>query len=156
GLAGAVSVISVKFTTARGLAREVIDGLTSERRTVSAPPELTLPGRPAEGVAALSESARVSHGGTLPDDVLEHLVRAYGSRYERVIALAQRLEGGRDRVSPDAPVSFAELAYGAAHEHARTADDLLWRRTELGARGLVDGTARRAAERALLLAAGSS
>jgi glycerol-3-phosphate dehydrogenase len=153
GLAGAVSVISVKFTTARGLAREVVDGLTSKRRSVTAMPELTLPGRPPEGVWALHEGARTRHGGALPDDVLEHLVRAYGSRYERVVALARRLDGGSDRVSPGAPVIFAQLAYGAAHEHARTVDDLLWRRTELGARGLIDDAALRAAERALLLAA---
>ncbi|HSJ64616.1 MAG TPA: FAD-dependent oxidoreductase [Gemmatimonadaceae bacterium] len=153
GLAGAVSVISVKFTTARGLAREVVDGLTGERRRGAAMQELTLPGRPAEGVTALHDGARARHGGALPDDILEHLVHAYGSRYERVIALAHRLDGGRDRVSPDAPVIFAQLVYGAAHEQARTVDDLLWRRTELGARGLIDGAVIRAAERALLLAA---
>jgi glycerol-3-phosphate dehydrogenase len=153
GLAGAVSVISVKFTTARELAREVVDGLTSERRAVTATPELALPGKPPEGVSALREAARARHGGVLPDDVLEHLVRAYGSRYERVVAMAQHLDGGRDRVSPDAPVIFAQLVYGASYERARTADDLLWRRTELGARGLADGAAVRAAERALLLAA---
>jgi glycerol-3-phosphate dehydrogenase len=156
GLAGAMSVISVKFTTARGLAREVVDGLTSERRGATAMPGLTLPGRPAEGMSELRDVARARHGGALSDEVLEHLVRAYGTRYERVVALAQRLDGGRDRVSPDAPVIFAQLVYGAAHEHAQTVDDLLWRRTELGARGLIDGAALRAAERALILAAEAS
>jgi glycerol-3-phosphate dehydrogenase len=153
GAPGAVSVVSVKFTTARRVAREVVDHLTGERRAEHAPPSLTLPGKPAHDISAVVAAARSRDGGVLPHDVLEHLVRAYGSRYERIIELAQRIDGGGDRLCPDAPVIFAQLVYGAIEEQACTTDDLLWRRTELGARGLIDDAAVRAAERALRLAA---
>jgi glycerol-3-phosphate dehydrogenase len=153
GTPGAVSVVSVKFTTARRVAREVVDGLTGERRSDANAPSLTLPGKLARDVETVVSGARSRYGGVLPQDVLEHLVRAYGSRYERIIELAQRIDGGGNRLSADAPVIFAQLVYGAAEERARTADDLLWRRTELGARGLAGADAVRAAERALRLGA---
>ncbi len=96
--------------------------------------------------------ARRRYGGVLPEDVIDHLVRAYGSRYERVAALAQAIDGGTRRLAPGAPVLAAEMTYGAREEDARTPEDRLWRRTELGARGLISTDAVQAAEDALRIA----
>jgi glycerol-3-phosphate dehydrogenase len=85
--------------------------------------------------------------------VIEHLVHAYGAAYERVIAISDQVAGGKRRVHPDAPVIHAQLVFGVIEEDARTADDLLWRRTELGARGLITDDARRAAQSAFELSA---
>lgn len=112
---------------------------------------MPLPGKPAHGSAGTLADARARYSRLIPDDVLEHLVRAYGSRYERVIALSQVVDGGDRRISPHAPVIFAQLVYGAREEQARTAADLLWRRCELGPRGLVTAQAERDADRALAL-----
>jgi glycerol-3-phosphate dehydrogenase len=153
GVGGAFSVVSVKFTTARRVAADVVDRLTGAKapRTTSAL-TIPLPGKPVQSMAATLADARARYAPLLPDDVIEHLVRAYGSRYERVIALSREIDGGDRRLSPDAPVILAQLVYGAREEQARTAEDLLWRRCELGPRGLVTAELEHEARRALVVA----
>jgi glycerol-3-phosphate dehydrogenase len=57
------------------------------------------------------------------------MVRAYGTRLERVLGTAKR----REDVAPwFGPLSTAEVRYLMKHEFARTADDVLWRRSKLG------------------------
>jgi glycerol-3-phosphate dehydrogenase len=57
------------------------------------------------------------------------LVRAYGTRVERILAGAKQ----REDIAPFfGPLSAAEVRYLMAHEWARTADDVLWRRSKLG------------------------
>jgi glycerol-3-phosphate dehydrogenase len=149
GVPGAWSVVSIKFTNARRVAADVVDRLTSRRSADTG--VLPLPGRPAESVQSVIEGARRQYP-TLPADVVEHLVRSYGTRFKGVTELATRIPGGSDRVVADAPVIAAQLAFGAIEEDGRTEDDLLWRRTELGARGLITAEARQAAREALRIA----
>ena len=149
GVPGALSVVSVKFTTARHVAAETVDRITGRRIARDGVPRLLLPGTPAGDVTSTIASARARFGTLLPDDVVEHLVRAYGARYEDVIAIAARVESGVERVEAGAPVIRAQFLYAAIHELGRTADDLVWRRTELGARGLATDGARRHAARCL-------
>jgi glycerol-3-phosphate dehydrogenase len=62
----------------------------------------------------------------LPERVLGRWARQYGARVELLMA-------GGDAGPQIVPgVYEAELRYLAAHEWARTADDILWRRTKLG------------------------
>jgi len=153
GVLGALTVVSVKFTTARQVAGEVVDRLTGTPRSRSTTAlTIPLPGKPVPDVATVLTEARSRFGRLLPDDVLEHLVRAYGSRYQQVIALSRTIEGGDRRLSPDAPVIFAQLVHAAREEQGCTPEDLLWRRCELGARGLATEEATREAERALRMA----
>ena len=57
------------------------------------------------------------------------LVRAYGTRVERVMGDARQ----RSDIAPFfGPLSAAEVRYLMTYEWARTADDLLWRRSKLG------------------------
>jgi glycerol-3-phosphate dehydrogenase len=57
------------------------------------------------------------------------LVRAYGTRVERVLGDAKR----REDIGPFfGPLSAGEVRYLMQHEWARTADDVLWRRSKLG------------------------
>jgi glycerol-3-phosphate dehydrogenase len=149
GAPGAFSVVSIKFTNARRVATDVVDRLTSRRSGFGG--VLPLPGRVAEPIASFVDGARRQHPA-LPPDVVEHLVRSYGIRFERVIDLAHRMPGGFERIVPGAPVISAQLGYGAAEEDGRTEDDLLWRRTELGARGLITDAARQHARSAIRFA----
>jgi glycerol-3-phosphate dehydrogenase len=149
GAAGALSAVSVKFTTARRVAAEAVARIVADRRRgprPARPTRLQLPGAPAGTLADLAAEARRRHGETVPPDVLNHLVRSYGSRYEQVLDHRHTLAGWDERVVPDAPVIHAQLVHGAAVEGARTVEDLLWRRTELGARGLLTPAARERAE----------
>ena len=57
------------------------------------------------------------------------LVRAYGTRVERVMGDARK----REDIAPFfGPLSAAETRYLMKHEWARTAEDVLWRRSKLG------------------------
>jgi glycerol-3-phosphate dehydrogenase len=67
------------------------------------------------------------------------LVRAYGTRARRILADAHRIEDlGRDF---GATLTEAEVAYLVEHEWARTAEDILWRRSKLGLRMGAEGAA---------------
>lgn len=158
GAPGLLSAISVKYTTARKVAEEVVDRVFAKLGSAPAP-SLTattpLPGAPAS-VRDLLAAAQRDHGEQLPADVLEYLVRSYGTRYERVLAYRRTLPGWNERVVREAPVIRAELAYCAAEEMACSADDLVHRRTELGPRGLASAAALAAAREALAVAEGSA
>jgi glycerol-3-phosphate dehydrogenase len=66
----------------------------------------------------------------LPTDVSHRLARAYGARAERFLGRARSMaELGE---SFGAGLTRAEVDYLIAHEWARSADDVLWRRSKLG------------------------
>ena len=46
-------------------------------------------------------------------------------------------------IHPDAPDVLAQIAYAGEHEWAVSVEDVLWRRTTLGYRGLADAAAAR-------------
>ena len=68
----------------------------------------------------------------LDDDHARRLVHAYGTRIDRVLGVAKNLEDLGTRFGAD--LTEAEVRYLVRHEWARTADDILWRRTKLGIR----------------------
>jgi glycerol-3-phosphate dehydrogenase len=83
--------------------------------------------------------ARVAHArrtwAFLDEREAWRLVCAYGTRIERVLGDATR----REDIGPFfGPLSAAEVCYLMKHEWARTADDVLWRRSKLGLRTSAD------------------
>ena len=66
----------------------------------------------------------------LPAALARRLARAYGSRIERILGNATDLAGlGRDF---GGGLTEAEVVYLRDQEWARTAEDVLWRRSKLG------------------------
>jgi glycerol-3-phosphate dehydrogenase len=66
----------------------------------------------------------------IDSSVLDRLSHQYGARLELLIGAAKNV---RDLGSEVAPGLYeAELNYLIEHEWARTAEDVLWRRTKLG------------------------
>jgi len=113
-----LSVFGGKLTTARALAEEALTklGVVGPRWTAAAP----LPG---------GESAPAPRPW-LPAPMMARLGQAYGDRLDLLLAGASSLAGlGRHF---GAGLYEAEVRYLVAHEFARTADDVLWRRTRLG------------------------
>jgi glycerol-3-phosphate dehydrogenase len=154
GCPGAMSVVTVKFTTANAVANHVLDRIMADRGARGRPDRVVepLPGGAFESLEQLRTGAKERYGGLLPADVLEHLVRTYGARYRAVIEALRHVEDWDRRVVPEAPVIRAQLIHGALAEQGRTAADLLWRRTELGPRGLANAAAHQVAEEVLTLA----
>ncbi len=152
----AISAISVKYTTGRLVAEQAVDLVVRKLGRDKSPSETSdtpLPGAPVVGVAELVRQAVDRWGDELDSEVIEHLVRSYGSRYERVLACRRADPEWDRRVDPGAPVIKAQLTYGVQHEMACTPEDLLARRTELGARGITSPATRAMAAEVLAVAA---
>lgn len=120
-----LSVFGGKITTARALALEALDrlGLGGFKFTASA----TLPGgniNPAFN-AWLAALAR-----WMPGPLVHRLACAYGTRLEKLLEGAQAMRDlGRHF---GAGLHEREVRYLIDVEFARTAEDVLWRRTKLG------------------------
>jgi len=131
GSAPLLTVYGGKITTYRRLAEDALRKLSHffqlHRRWTSTTP---LPGgdfawNEVEGRVALARQA----WPFLAEAEARRLIRAYGTRIERVMGDAKR----RDDTAPFfGPLSAAEVRYLMKHEWARTADDVLWRRSKLG------------------------
>ena len=160
GDVGLISVLSVRFSYARRLAESVLDAVIAS---------LGQGGRPERRKGRTSESippaepdpvpggAGFRPGGDdlpaqLPSDVRGHLARCYGSEASAVLASVRGVDGWDRRVLDGEPVIFGQFVHGARAEMARTVDDLVWRRTEIGPRGLADETAAERARAALAIA----
>ncbi|MBL8897064.1 MAG: glycerol-3-phosphate dehydrogenase/oxidase [Planctomycetes bacterium] len=123
---GVLSVLGGKWTTYRAMAEDAVDRLCElrgERRACTTQSAALL--RAADPAALRADPAL----SALPPDLAAHLVR-YGSAaptLARAIAADDHA-----RLLPDQPYTRAELRFALAHEHARTAEDLLDRRLRIG------------------------
>jgi glycerol-3-phosphate dehydrogenase len=129
GVDGAVTVMGVKYTTARAAAEYAVTlalaqiGHSSSPRTEA----LQLPGS-------------IPNGGPCPSPHLdreawEYLQRIYGSDAERVVAPAVADPRLAERITPLLPIVGAQIIEAARHEMALTLEDMVLRRTGLGAAG---------------------
>ena len=93
---------------------------------------MPLPGATDAGNVA----ARLIRAWPLDRSVAAHLAHFYGSRADRVVALATERPELLERLHPDAPDIAAQVVFAGREEWATSADDVLHRRTTLAARGL--------------------
>jgi glycerol-3-phosphate dehydrogenase len=134
GKASLLSVYGGKITTHRRLAEAALDRLAP---ALGARPAWTkssrLPGGdfPVDGVARLIADARRTWP-FLSEAHIHRLVRAYGTRISRILGPAKQAADLGPRLGAD--LTGAEVRYLMDHEWARTADDVLWRRSKLGLR----------------------
>jgi glycerol-3-phosphate dehydrogenase len=137
GPRGVVSIAGGKLTTHRRMSADALELL---------PPELR-PRRLGSSTAPLPGSARSLDGAGLVaaagEDVARHLRSVYGSEADGLAAYADR-PGAFDRIHPDGPDVWAQVAHAVEHELACTVDDVVWRRTSLAHRGLADEGVRAA------------
>jgi len=132
-LAPLISVYGGKITTFRRLAEQALEklaphfpGMKPAWTARAALPGGDLGGKSFEAFRA-DFAARYPF---LPASLALRLARAYGSRAERVLGGARALDGlGRDL---GAGLHEREAEFLLDVEFARTADDILWRRTKLG------------------------
>jgi glycerol-3-phosphate dehydrogenase len=133
-LAPLLTVYGGKITTYRRLAEAALSRLASyfalrPAWTATVP----LPGGDFAYDAAEAKVAQARRAWPfLSEDYARRLVRAYGTRIDRVLGNAKSLADlGR---CFGADLTEAELRYLIAQEWAREADDVLWRRSKLGLR----------------------
>ena len=125
---GLLSVVGVKYTTARDVAEKAVDralALIGKAVVRSRSVETPVFGGDIESFDDFLRSAE----GDVSADVLRHLVYSYGSRY------AELLRGDCERVSDASPVLASELRHAVREEMAIDLASVVLRRTELGTAG---------------------
>ena len=136
GQAPMLSVFGGKITTYRHLAESAVDKLSAYLPTLagkSQTAETALPGGdfPLDGAAALA-AALISEYPFLNVKLIGRFVRTYGTRTRSLLGDAKNI---RDLGAHFGHGLYqSEVNYLMAHEWARGAEDILWRRTKLGLR----------------------
>ncbi len=128
-----LSVFGGKLTTYRKLAEQAVARIQPLLGNRAAPwtASAILPGGdfPRGDFAGFLNQVRQQHRW-LPADLAFRLARNYGTRIERILHGASNLAGLGEAVLPG--LYACELDYLVREEFARTAEDILWRRTKLG------------------------
>jgi glycerol-3-phosphate dehydrogenase len=134
GEAPLLTIYGGKLTTYRRLAEEALARLAHffpRSRPWTAPSHLPGGDFVYDGVDTLIERTQRTWR-FLTADHARRLVRAYGTRVDRVLGKAAGLDDLGQRFGAD--LTAAEVRYLMAKEWALTADDVLWRRSKLGLR----------------------
>jgi glycerol-3-phosphate dehydrogenase len=152
GEAPLLTVYGGKITTYRKLAEAALAAIG--RYFAAAPPwtrGAALPGGdfPWDGIEALVARAR-GLWPFLTDAHARRMVHAYGTRLDRVLGAARSLDDLGERFAGD--LTASEVHYLMREEWARTAEDVLWRRSKIGLHGSADSAA--ALDRFMVEAAG--
>ena len=126
-----LTITGGKLTTYRSMAEEVVDAAISRLRRRAAASSTDR--RPLPGGELLDVSAEETRATEATRDaaVGERLVRAYGSHWRRVWALAETDRVLRERLDPALPFIAAEVVHAATRELACTPGDVLLRRLPL-------------------------
>ena len=133
--APALNIFGGKITTYRRLAEGAVEKVAAHLDVEKGPwtEGVPLPGGdfPVKGVSRLVEELRAAHP-FLTERWARRLVRAYGTEAQGLLDGAETAEDlGRDF---GATLTEREVRWLMRHEYARTADDVLWRRSKLGLR----------------------
>jgi glycerol-3-phosphate dehydrogenase len=139
GPQGLISVMGVKYTTARGVAERAVDLVF--KKLGRQPVRCTTAETPVEGGAvrcpeelfrqALDEEKQTAIGS----DPLRHLVQTYGTAYRKVLDYCDREPSWGFPVARNSPVIRAQVLHGARAEMAQKLGDVIFRRTDLGVAG---------------------
>jgi glycerol-3-phosphate dehydrogenase len=139
-ISGLISVISVKYTTARATAEKVIDLAVKMITPESVDPCKTgstpVSGGSIQDFKTFLDQAKTEKPYDLEEDVIQHLVYTYGSAYPDILLYVDEQPRLAERIDPQSPVIGAEVVHGARFEMAQTLVDIIQRRTEIGASGL--------------------
>ena len=130
-----LSVFGGKLTTYRKLAEHALAQLLPALgvRSASWTRSAALPGGdfPPGGYEAFAASMRQRYAA-FPATLIDRLCRAYGTIAERILGGAADTRGLGEEIAPD--LFEAELQHLRDREWARSAEDVLWRRSKLALR----------------------
>jgi glycerol-3-phosphate dehydrogenase len=138
GIHGLITVVGVKYTTARKVAQQVVD--LAFTKLGKKPPECRTHLTPLRGGQIerfddflKQQVARCSRH--LSTEVARHLIYTYGSEYARLLAYPEQDLALGHRVCDSSAVIGAEVLHGIREEMAQKLTDVIFRRTELGSAG---------------------
>lgn len=138
GLQGLISVVGVKYTTARHVAQKVVDWVF--RSWGQQPPKSVsaiapLYGGQIEQFETFLHAEIEKRPNKLGDEAIRSLVYNYGSAYGEVLQYLDKHANGRGTLTDRLAVLRAEVVHGVREEMAQKLSDVVFRRTELGTAG---------------------
>jgi glycerol-3-phosphate dehydrogenase len=139
GISGLISILGVKYTTARVVAEQAMDLAVNQLgiKTKKCQTHMTqLRGGKIEDFRAFLRKALLKVPRIINERSIEHLVYTYGSEYPKLVECILRQPDLSRRIDPPLPVTAAEVEHAVHHEMALTLGDVIGRRTELGSTGL--------------------
>ena len=125
-----MSVVGVKFTTARGVAERAISLACRKLNRGS--------GRAQTAARALIDTVDREAGSPaapFAPAAVQRIRRLYGHASEQIFALGSAQTALTEMVDPEMTVTAAEVVHAIREEAAMTLEDVLVRRTGLGALG---------------------
>jgi len=132
---GLVSLIGIRFTTARADAARALDLLLQQHPQPpprAATDRLPLPGGNIEDFAAFEANAQRSRPAGLASSTLATVLRNHGSGYMDVIRPMHEQEHETSAVAiPGTNTLMAEIAFAIEHEMAVRLEDVIMRRTDI-------------------------
>ena len=138
GVSGALSVAGVKYTTARGVAEQIVD-LAVAKLGAACPPCRTGSGRlPHWDFPSLEEEstrARIELRETLAPGTAAALVSTHGTAWQAVAARVRRDASEAEPLAAGLPIPLAVVRHAIDEEMACTLCDVLIRRLPAGAGG---------------------
>jgi len=139
GISGLISVLGVKYTTARVVAEQAMDLAVNQlgMKTKKCQTHMTqVRGGKIDDFRAFLRKALLKVPRVVNERSTEHWVYTYGSEYEKLVECVLRQPDLARRIDPPLPVTVAEVEHAVHHEMALTLADVIGRRTELGSTGL--------------------
>ena len=138
GAEGLLSIIGVKYTTARDVAEKVID-LVLKRLGRKYIPSQTA-NKPIYGgdVGQIGEFVRLAietKPSNIAAGIIEHLTRTYGSGYQDILRWGEENPDWLQPVCQNGFVIKAEVIQATRMEMAQKLSDVIFRRTDLGTAG---------------------
>jgi glycerol-3-phosphate dehydrogenase len=139
GLEGLISALGGKWTTSRHIAKRVVDtALKKDPVAAAKAAPVSTATTPTwcgdTGIYSDFVKRAIAASPGWDQDIIEHLAKLYGSRYDEVTKLAAETNL-RANLTPNEPTIEAEVLYAVRNEMALTLSDVLLRRTELGTIG---------------------
>ena len=132
-MSNVLSVVGVKYTTARQVAQNVVDQVF-EMQCKSSPPSRssTMPiyGGDIDRFEKFVEVETTKHSSYLSAKCILRLIKNYGSAYSEITEYIQDIK--HSGIEDPWLVQRAEVLHGVRREMAQTLPDIVCRRTELG------------------------
>lgn len=134
GIFGLISLVGVKYTTARDVAQKTVDlifkklGKKSPKCTTM---ETPIYGGAIEKFNIFLENAIENRPQELNPEIIHHLVYNYGSEYKEIFKYLIENPGLSGKIC-STPIIKAEIIHGIREEMAQKLEDIVLRRTELG------------------------
>ncbi len=141
GVEGLISVTGVKYTTARHIAEKAVDLVEQKLgkpQTVSLSSVIPVSGGEMKSFDEFLSDELTKRPQGFSHETIRHLIHIYGSEYPRILQYCKQDSEWAEPICGDSPAIKAQILHAVREEMACTLEDILYRRTELGASGEPD------------------